>query len=224
MAFEKQEIIDQMRLTGIVPLFTHDDAEEASHVLQAAYEGGVRVFEFTNRRKNSFEVFERLVERRNLFPGLMLGIGTVMDVQTTQRFIDAGADFIISPILKTEMATVCHRSNKLWMPGCATLTEIITAKDHGAEVIKVFPGSVLGPSFVASIMPVVPDLQLMITGGVEPSEENLSEWFHAGAMCVGMGSQLFTKEILRQRDWAQLKKRIAETLAVVKDIRAGQSG
>ena len=220
MSFEKQDIIDQMRLTGVVPLFTHDDAEEASYVLQAAYEGGVRVFEFTNRRKNSFEVFESLARRRSHFPELMLGIGTVMDAQTTQRFIDAGADFIISPVMKTEMATVCHRNNKLWMPGCATLTEIVTAKDHGAEVIKVFPGSVLGPAFVSSIMPVVPDLQLMITGGVEPNEKNLTEWFRAGAMCVGMGSQLFTKEILRQRDWAHLKKRIAETLEVVKKIRA----
>lgn len=224
MQFEKQDIIDQMRATGVVPLFTHDDAGEASHVLQAAYEGGVRVFEFTNRRKNSFEVFERLVQKRSLFPGLMLGIGTVMDGQTTQRFIDAGADFIISPIMKTEMATVCHRSNKLWMPGCATLTEIVTAKDHGAEVVKVFPGSVLGPAFISSIMPVVPDLQLMITGGVEPSEKNLSEWFKAGAMCVGMGSQLFTKEILQQKDWTQLKKRIAETLAVVKKVRPTQDG
>lgn len=144
----------------------------------------------------------------------MLGIGTIMDPETTLKFIDVGADFIISPILKTSMAEVCHRYNKHWMPGCATLTEIVTAKEFGAEVIKVFPGSVLGPGFVSSILPVVPDLNLMITGGVEPTEANLSSWFKAGAMAVGMGSQLFTKEILEKRDWPQLKLKVSQALSI----------
>ncbi len=220
MAFEKQHIIDQMQATGIVPLFTHDGAGVAREVLAAVHEAGVKVFEFTNRRKNSFDVFCELQQHRSQFPELMIGIGTVMDAETAERFIDAGADFIISPIMKPEMATVCHRFNRLWIPGCATLTEIVTARDHGAEVMKVFPGSVLGPSFVASIMPVVPDLRLMITGGVEPNERNLSAWFGAGAMCVGMGSQLFTREILETRDWKTLRQRVADSLAIVKKIRA----
>jgi 2-dehydro-3-deoxyphosphogluconate aldolase/(4S)-4-hydroxy-2-oxoglutarate aldolase len=219
MDFSKEQIITEMKRTGIVPLFTHDNASDAQQVLQAAYEGGIRTFEFTNRRSNSFEVFKHLVTQRQHYPELMLGIGTVMDALTTQKFIDAGADFIISPILKTEMAEVCHRNNKLWIPGCATLTEIVTAKEHGAGVIKVFPGSVLGPSFVSSIMPVVPDLKLMITGGVEPTEQNLSSWFKAGAMCVGMGSQLFTKEILEHRNWKLLKQRIEESIKLVQSIR-----
>jgi 2-dehydro-3-deoxyphosphogluconate aldolase / (4S)-4-hydroxy-2-oxoglutarate aldolase len=214
MSFTKIEIFNEIKRTRIVPLFTHDDPTLAVEVLKAAYEGGIKVFEFTNRRKNSFEVFETLVKSRSQYPGLMLGIGTILDPDTTLRFIDAGADFIISPILKTSMAEVCHRYNKHWMPGCATLTEIVTARDFGAEVIKVFPGSVLGPGFVSSIMPVVPGLNLMITGGVEPSEENLSAWFKAGAMAVGMGSQLFTKEILEKRDWAQLKKKCSEALSI----------
>jgi 2-dehydro-3-deoxyphosphogluconate aldolase/(4S)-4-hydroxy-2-oxoglutarate aldolase len=100
------------------------------------------------------------------------------------------------------------------MPGCATLTEIVTAKEFGAEIIKIFPGSVLGPGFVSSILPVVPDLNLMITGGVEPTEENLSAWFKAGAMAVGMGSQLFTKEILEKKDWAQLKMKVSQALSI----------
>lgn len=219
MTQENQLIVDDMKSTGIVPLFTHDDADEAVHVVRAAYDGGVRVFEFTNRRKNSFDVFTTLVRNRGSFPGLRLGIGTVMDAVTTERFIGAGADFIISPVLKIEMAAVCRHHGKLWIPGCATLTEIVTARDHGAEVIKVFPGAVLGPSFVSSIMPVVPDLRLMITGGVEPTEANLSSWFTAGAMCVGMGSHLFTKEILANKDWELLRTRIAGTLAMVRKIR-----
>src|SRR5688572_28645324 len=204
MNFSKEQIIEEIKRTRIVPLFTHDNAEEAQQVVQAAYDGGIRVFEFTNRRPNSFEIFSHLLQQRHLFPDLMLGIGTIMDGPTTRKFIDVGADFIISPILKLEMADVCQQRNKMWIPGCATLTEIVTAKEHGADVIKVFPGSVLGPGFISSIMPVVPGLNLMITGGVEPTEQNLSAWFKAGAMCVGMGSQLFTKEILQQQDWPQL--------------------
>ena len=130
------------------------------------------------------------------------------------------ADFIISPILKPEMAEVCHQHNRAWIPGCATLTEIVTAKEHGASVIKIFPGSVLGPGFVSSILPVVPDLKLMITGGVEPTRENLTAWFKAGAMCVGMGSQLFTKDILQNRNWELLSQKVAQALELVKEIRS----
>lgn len=219
MTFSKEEIIEVMKGTGIVPLFTHDNAEDAQQVVEAAYRGGVRAFEFTNRRANSFEIFSHLIRERKKFPDLMLGIGTVMDAKTTKMFIDAGADFIISPIMKTEMAEVCHAHNKAWIPGCATLTEIVTARDHGAAVIKVFPGSVLGPGFVSSIMPVVPDLKLMITGGVEPTQENLSAWFNAGAMCVGMGSQLFTKDILQHRNWDVLSQKVKHAMELVAGIR-----
>lgn len=217
--FSNQQIIDTMKGSGLVPLFTHDHPDEALQVVKAAYEGGIRVFEFTNRKKNSFEVFKHLLDNRNVFPDLMLGIGTVMDGPTTEKFIAVGADFIISPIIKIEMAEVCNKHDKLWIPGCATLTEIVTAKDNGAQVIKVFPGSVLGPGFISSIMPVVPDLNLMITGGVEPTEQNLSAWFKAGAACVGLGSQLFTKEILQQKDWNALKKKISDALTTVKKIK-----
>jgi len=219
MKFSNEQIVDTMKQTGVVPLFTHDNAGEAQLVIEAAYRGGVRVFEFTNRKKNSFDVFTHLIKNRAQYPELMIGIGTVMDGATTKKFIEAGADFIISPILKPEMAEVCKAHNKLWMPGCATLTEIVTAKEHGAQVIKVFPGSVLGPGFVSAIMPVVPDLQLMITGGVEPNDKNLSAWFNAGSMCVGMGSQLFTKDILAAKDWLLLENNIREVLALVQRLR-----
>jgi 2-dehydro-3-deoxyphosphogluconate aldolase/(4S)-4-hydroxy-2-oxoglutarate aldolase len=159
------------------------------------------------------------VKQRHHYPELMLGIGTIMDAATTKKFLDAGADFIISPILKPEMAVVCQEHNKHWIPGCATLTEIVTARDLGAEVIKVFPGSVLGPGFVSAITPVVPGLNLMITGGVEPTQENLSAWFKAGAMCVGLGSQLFTKEILEKKDWSALQARVSDALQVIQGLK-----
>jgi 2-dehydro-3-deoxyphosphogluconate aldolase/(4S)-4-hydroxy-2-oxoglutarate aldolase len=219
MAFRKQEISDKMKETGVIPLFTHDDPAEAQEILEAVYKGGVRVFEFTNRTRNSYNVFVHLVKWAQQFPDLMLGIGTIMDGDMTKRFIDAGAHFIISPILKVEMAQVCYDYDRLWIPGCATLTEIVTARDHGAEIIKVFPGSVLGPNFVSSIMPVVPGLQLMITGGVEPNRQSLTSWFKAGAVCVGLGSQLFNKDILAKKDWPQLQKNVAEVLKLAQEIK-----
>lgn len=215
----KQQVINGLKATRMVPLFTHDNAEVALQVVKAAYLGGIRVFEFTNRKANSFEVFQHLIKHREQFPDIMLGIGTVMDGATTKKFIEAGADFIISPIMKPEMSVVCQQFGVHWIPGCATLTEIVSAKELGAEVIKIFPGSVLGPSFVSAIMPVVPDLQLMITGGVEPNEKSLGAWFGAGAMCVGLGSQLFTKEIIDNNDWQQLQRKVEESLTIIRQLK-----
>jgi len=219
MTFTKKQIVSAMKETGFVPLLSHNDPTVAQKAMEAAYRGGVRVFEYTNRQSNSFEVFTHLLKSAEGLPGLMLGIGTIMDKETTLKFIAAGAHFIISPILNLDMAVVCKEYDKLWIPGCATLTEIVTAKQQGAEVIKVFPGSVLGPGFVSSIIPVVPSLQLLITGGVEPTEKSLSAWFNAGAMCVGLGSQLFTKEIFENHDWQALELKIRYVLDVIRAIK-----
>lgn len=217
--FSIDSIQQAMRTSGMIPVFYNADIEVAKGVLDASYKGGVRVFEFTNRGGNAFDVFTQLLKHAQQYPDLMMGIGTIMNAADTQKFCDAGAHFIVSPILKAEMATVCHQNNKLWIPGCATLTEIVTAKDLGAKVIKIFPGSVLGPGFVSSIIPVVPGLQLMPTGGVEPTEANLSAWFKAGVVCVGMGSQLISKEIIETKNWIKLQQGVADALAIIKKIR-----
>lgn len=213
------DLIEIMQHTGLVPLFSHADQETAVQMVEAAYRGGVRVLEFTNRNPNSLQVFEHLVKKRSRYPELKLGIGTVLDGETTTKYIDAGADFIVSPILNVAMAKVCHERNIAWMPGCATLTEIVTARDSGAAVIKVFPGSVLGPGFVSAILPVVPDLKLMITGGVELTEESFNAWFKAGSLCVGLGSNLFTKEILEARAWDQLEAKVVQALSTIRKVR-----
>src|SRR5690606_14184858 len=217
--FTRQQVVSAMKSTDMVPVFYNADIEVAKRVVDAAYKGGVRVFEFTNRGGNAFDVFTQLLKHIEQYPDLMLGIGTIMDGATAKKFIDAGAHFIVSPILKPEMAEVCKKHDMLWSPGCATLTEIVTGKDLGAEVIKIFPGSVLGPGFVSAVLPVVPGLQLMPTGGVEPTEKNLTGWFKAGVICVGMGSQLFTKDILAEKNWALLEKNVAEALELIKNIR-----
>ena len=203
----------------MIPVFYHADLEVAKGVIDASYEGGVRVFEFTNRGANAFDLFTKLLEHVEQYPDLSLGIGTILDDETTEKFIRAGAHFIVSPILKPSMSKVCQKHNVPWIPGCATLTEIFTAKEAGAEIIKIFPGSVLGPGFVSSVLPVIPGLKLMPTGGVEPTEQNLSAWFKAGVVCVGMGSQLFKKEVLASKDWATLRQQVSDAISLVKRIR-----
>lgn len=209
-----------MKDSGIVPLFSHDNADIVQQVVEALYQGGSRVFEFTNRKPNSFDTFRQIMTDSSRYPDMLIGVGTIMDGGTAEKFINEGAQFIVSPILNEETASVCKAYDKLWIPGCATLTEIMNGKNAGAGIIKVFPGSVLGPGFVSAIMPVVPDLQLMITGGVEPTEQSLSAWFKAGAVCVGLGSQLITNEILDQHDWKRLAAKTAATITLAKQIRS----
>jgi 2-dehydro-3-deoxyphosphogluconate aldolase / (4S)-4-hydroxy-2-oxoglutarate aldolase len=217
---DKNKLIDVLRSTGLVPLFSHESADVAKQMVEAAYRGGARVVEFTNRKPNAIEVFSHLVKHRNNYPDMSIGIGTVMDAATTQKFIDAGADFIISPILKPAMSEICLKNEIPWIPGAATLTEIVTARDLGASVIKVFPGSVLGPGFISSILPVVPELKLMITGGVELTEVNLRAWFEAGTLCVGLGSHLFKPEIIQEKSWDKLEGKVSEALSIIKKIKS----
>jgi 2-dehydro-3-deoxyphosphogluconate aldolase / (4S)-4-hydroxy-2-oxoglutarate aldolase len=220
MTEKENKMIMTMGSTGLVPLFSHDDTHVAQQIIEACYLGGVRVIEFTNRKKNAQEVFSHLIRHRESSPEMLLGIGTVMDELTTKKFIDAGADFIVSPILNPAMAKPCLENNIPWIPGCATLTEIVQARDLGAAVIKIFPGSILGPNFVSSILPVVPDLKLMITGGVEATEENLKAWFKAGSLCVGLGSNLFSDEIIKANAWDKLRSKVTETLTMIRKIRS----
>jgi 2-dehydro-3-deoxyphosphogluconate aldolase/(4S)-4-hydroxy-2-oxoglutarate aldolase len=218
MSITQQKLVDALKESRIVPLYSTEDFHEAEEIVRAAYHAGVRVFEFTNRKANSLDVFKHLVKVTDSWEDFYLGIGTIMDGQTTQKFIDAGADFIISPIVKSEMAEVCVDRSIPWIPGCATLTEIVTAHELGATAIKIFPGAVLGPAFVSSIRPVVPTLTLMITGGVEPTYDSLSAWFKAGASCVGLGSQLFSKELVENKNWEGIQHKIEQTLKIVKQL------
>lgn len=209
-----------MRSTGMIPVFYHENTAIAKQVMKAAYLAGVRVFEFTNRGQNAYSVFTELVDYARELEGLYLGIGTIMDAPTAEKYMDGGAHFIVAPVFKQELVEICHKRDTLFIPGCATLTEIVTAKDAGASVIKIFPGSVLGPGFVSAVLPVVPDLQLMPTGGVEPTEENLSAWFGAGVVCVGMGSQLMKKSLIENKAWGELEKQMADTLRKIEKLRA----
>ncbi len=220
--FSRIEVAIKMKETGIVPVFYHKDVEIGKQVLQACYNGGIRVFEFTNRGDFAHEVFAELIKFAAIeLPELIMGVGSVLDSATTSLYIQLGANFIVSPVLNPDMAKVCNRRKISWSPGCGSLTEISNAEELGAEVVKIFPGSqVGGPSFVKAIKGPMPWTSIMPTGGVDPSEENLRAWFEAGVHCVGMGSKLISKEIIDQKDFAKLENTARKAIEFVKDIRS----
>ena len=214
--FTRIDVINKIIETGIIPIFYHKDPEVCKNVIKSCYEGGIRVFEFTNRGDYAHEVFSDINKwAENEIPGLILGAGSVVDSGTASLYIQLGSNFIVAPILNPDMAKICNRRKILWSPGCGSASEISYAEELGAEIIKVFPGSsVGGPEFIKSMKAPCPWTSLMPTGGVEPTEENLKEWFEAGAVCVGMGSKLITKEILQKKDWKKLTELTESTLNI----------
>ena len=211
-----------MRETGIVPVFFHKDIEVCREVVLACYRGGIRVFEFTNRGDYAHEIFSELNKfTEKEAPDMIMGAGSVLDPATTALYIGLGANFIVSPILNTEMAKVCNRRKIMWSPGCGSVTEISQAEELGAEVVKIFPGSeVGGPSFIKAVRGPLPWTNIMPTGGVSPEEDNLKGWFEAGAYCVGMGSQLITRDILINADYPLLEQRVKEAIGIARKYMA----
>lgn len=221
MRFSRLSVAQTMIQSGMVPVFYHPDIEIAQAVVKACYEGGVRVFEFTNRGAFAHEVFGELVKfTRATCPDMMMGVGSVVEAGTASLYMQLGASFVVSPILNPEMAKVCNRRKVLWSPGCGSLSEISYAEELGAEIVKIFPASqVGGPAFIKAVKGPMPWTHIMPTGGVAPTEENLKGWFDAGAACVGMGSKLFTKEIMQAQDWDMLCENVRKAMEVIQRIK-----
>jgi len=218
--FDKQAVMAKIGATGMVPVFYHKDLEVARQVVKACYEGGVRAFEFTNRGDFAHEIFGELVKfAAKECPELALGVGSVVDPATAALFIQLGACFVVGPLFNPEVARICNRRLVPYTPGCGTVSEIGAAQEVGCDLCKVFPGDVLGPKFVKGLMAPMPWSKLMVTGGVEPTEENLSSWFAAGVYCVGMGSKLFPKDRVAAADWAYITARCREALGYVEKFR-----
>lgn len=219
--FTRIEVAIAMKETGLVPVFYHSDLAVCKSVVKACYEGGIKVFEFTNRGDFAHEIFSELNKYAlQELPGLIMGIGSVLDSSTAALFIQSGANFIVSPVLNVEIARVCNRRKIMWSPGCGSVTEISNAEELGAEVVKIFPGSqVGGPKFVEAVKGPMPWCSIMPTGGVEPTEENLKAWFKAGVHCVGIGSQLITSEIIKNKDFLSLTTKVKETLNLISLLR-----
>jgi len=204
----------------MVPLFYHPDIDVAKQVLKACYEGGARLMEFTNRGDFALEIFTALNKYAIAeLPGMMLGVGSVTDAASASAYMLAGANFVVTPVYREDIAIVCNRRKVLWSPGCGSLTEIAQAEEMGCEVVKLFPGSTLGPGFVKAIKGPQPWTLIMPTGGVSTEESNLRGWFDAGVTCVGMGSKLISKDILANKAYAELENNVRETLRLIQTIR-----
>ena len=220
MRFSKVQVITAMKETGMVPVFYNSDLEVSKNVLKACYEGGVRVFEFTNRADFAHEVFGELVKySAKECPEMILGIGSIVDAPTAALYIQLGANFIVGPLFNPEVAKVSNRRLVPYAPGCGSVSEVGMAQEMGCDVCKVFPGDVLGTAFVKGLKAPMPWSNLMVTGGVKPEEANLKGWFDAGVTCVGMGSNLFPADLMKAKDWAGISKLCSDALAIIQKVR-----
>ena len=218
--YSKIQVIQTMKETGMVPVFYHSDAETAKHVLKACYDGGVRAFEFTNRGDFAQEVFGELVKyARKELPGMIVGVGSVVDAPTAAMYIQLGANFVVGPLFNQEIAPVCNRRLIPYCPGCGTVSEVGAAQEAGCDLCKVCPGDVLGPAFVKGLRAPMPWSQIMVTGGVKPERENLEAWFKAGVTCVGMGSNLFPKDAVASADWDRITGLCRTALDIIAEVR-----
>ena len=221
ITLSRPEIAIKMKESGLVPLFYHQDKELVKQVLKAVYQGGARFFEFTHRGEFAHEVFANLVKfSREECPAMILGVGSVVDAGTASLYMNLGAEFVVSPVIREDVAKVCNRRKVLYLPGCGTLTEISQAEELGCEIVKLFPAAVLGPGFVKAIKGPQPWTSIMPSGGVNLEEENIKEWFKAGVTCVGMGSALISKNMVENSDFDSIKNNVTKVLKIITEIRS----
>ncbi len=213
-------VANVMKETGLVPLFYNADLEISKQVIQAVYKGGARLLEFTARGDFAHEVFGELNKYvLKELPDMVMGVGSVTDAASASRFMALGANFIVTPILREDIALVCNRRKVLWSPGCGSLTEVCKAEELGCEIVKLFPGGIYGPGFVKAIKGPQPWTSIMPTGGVAPTKENLEGWFNAGVTCVGMGSKLIAKNAEGNYDLDKIESDTRNALNIIKSLR-----
>lgn len=219
--YTRLEVASAMQEIGMIPLFFHPDIDLGKKVLKACYDGGARLLEFTARGDFAHEIFKELNEYAiKELPGMIMGVGSITDAGAASLYMQLGANFVVTPVLREDIAMVCNRRKILWSPGCGSLSEITRAEELGCEIVKLFPGDVYGANFVKGIRGPQPWTSIMPTGGVSPDEKNLKGWFQAGVTCVGMGSKLISKEILNNKDFEGLELKVRETLALIENIRS----
>jgi 2-dehydro-3-deoxyphosphogluconate aldolase/(4S)-4-hydroxy-2-oxoglutarate aldolase len=215
----EQQLIQHITNGGLMPLFYHDEVAVCEAVVKALYAGGIRTIEFTNRGPQALVNFKSIVALKQSMPDLMLGIGTIKTADDALLFIEAGADFLVSPIFDHGVADVAYMHKILWIPGCMTPTEIHVAQQAGCKLVKLFPGNVLGPGYIDAIKPLFSGIQYLVTGGVDATEENIGAWFKSGAAGVGLGSKLITKNILDSKNFGQLTVEAEKLIDIMKKLK-----
>ncbi len=215
-----QQITDAIVEQGILPLYFNPSEEISVDVLRAIYKAGIKAVEYTNRGEAALSNFKKMVEVRNAeMPGILLGVGTIKNMQQANDYLAAGADFLVSPGFVKDVADYAVANDIFYAPGCMTPTEIIAAENAGLKFIKLFPGNMLGTEFLTTIKDIFPKLLFMPTGGVDTTKENIESWYKAGVCAVGMGSKLISKKLMEAKDYATMEsetKKVLETIASIK--------
>ncbi len=221
VATDRVTVLLAMLEQGLIPVFYDPDPEVCVNVIQACANAGAQCVEFTNRGDFASHVFLDICRHfSRIDRPVMLGAGSIVDAQTAAIYVANGAKFVVGPLLNVEVARFCNRRGVLYTPGCATATEIGDAQELGCNLIKLFPGgSAGGPEFVRSILAPMPWTRLMPTGGVEPTEASLREWFGAGISVCGIGSRLITRKMLLDKDYKGIEETVGKVLSLIRVIR-----
>ena len=215
--FDKYAVMAKIAAAPMVPVFYHPDVEVCKNVIRACYAGGVRAFEFTNRGDFAHEIFSQLSKWAfHECPDLVLGIGSIIDAPTAALYLQLGANFVVGPLFNKDIALVCNRRSVPYCPGCLTPTEVGMAQEAGCDFIKIFPGDVVGTNLIKGLLAPMPWTKLMVTGGVAPEKDNLTQWFNAGVFCVGMGSKLFPSDKIKANDWAFITNKCDECFQAIR--------
>lgn len=221
--FTRLQVLISMIEIGVIPVFYHSDPEIAANTVLACAEGGARCFEFTNRGDQAQEVFGELIRRFKNDRRIILGVGSILDPSTAALFIQMGANFIVGPILNAEVARLCNRRKIAYSPGCGSASEVSQAEELGVEICKIFPGGAVGgPAFIKDLHGPMPWARLMPTGGVNSTQESITSWIQAGADCVGMGSKLFTSELIASENYGEITEKMKRLIGWVQTARNGK--
>jgi 2-dehydro-3-deoxyphosphogluconate aldolase / (4S)-4-hydroxy-2-oxoglutarate aldolase len=215
--------IKKMHAGGMMPIFFHPDAAVCLDLLHAAYEGGVRVIEMVNRGKEAKSIFPKIRAAADKLPGIYLGAGTIYHPYEAEEYIEMGAEFIVAPVMNPKLGEYCAKVDVPWIPGCGSVSEVFFAQELAAELVKIYPANVLTPEFVPAVHAVMPKIEIIPTGGVEPTAESLKKWFDVGVLCVGMGSQLFRKDLIAKGAFDQIKASVQHAMGIIESIRESKS-
>ena len=215
-----KQITDSIIQQGILPLYFNADETVSIEILKALYKAGIVAVEYTNRGEAALSNFKKMVEVRNVeMPGMLLGVGTIKNVQTANDYLTAGADFLVSPGFVPEVAVHCIANDIFYAPGCMTPTEIIAAENAGIGFIKLFPGNLMGTEFLTTVKDIFPKLLFMPTGGVDTTKESIESWYKAGVCAVGMGSKLISKKLMEDKNYEVIENETKKVLEIIQSVK-----